>query len=229
MEYKNESVNPYNSTSLAEQFPQHERRYYIPPAEHKAGKGYLIVKRVFDMVFATIVLLLLSVPMLILLGVIAADSPGAPIYKQERLGLHGRTFTILKFRTMRLDAEKDGPKWAEENDERCTSVGRFLRNHRLDELPQLFNIIKGEMSFVGPRPERKCFYDEFEKYIDGFSNRLEAIPGVTGLAQINGGYDLLPEEKIVYDMEYINNRSVRMDAACLFKTVRIILTHNGAR
>lgn len=101
---------------------------------------------------------------------------------------------------MRTDAEKDGPKWAERSDDRCTRFGALLRKTRLDELPQLWNILKGEMSFVGPRPERKYFYEQFEKYIVGFSNRLVVIPGLTGYAQVNGGYELAPEEKIVYDM-----------------------------
>ena len=116
-----------------------------------------------------------------------------------------------------------------ENDPRITRLGRFLRKYSIDELPQLFNILRGDMSFVGPRPERAYFYGEFEKYIPGFSNRLIVVPGLTGYAQVNGGYSLKPEEKIIYDMEYIERRSVLMDVKCIIKTVSLIFTHEGAR
>jgi lipopolysaccharide/colanic/teichoic acid biosynthesis glycosyltransferase len=104
-----------------------------------------------------------------------------------------------------------------------------LRKSRLDELPQLYNILRGDMSIVGPRPERACFYYAFEEYIPGFKNRMAVLPGLTGLAQVNGGYSLLPEEKIVYDMEYVRNRSLRMDLLCIIKTVSVVFTHEGAR
>ncbi len=136
---------------------------------------------------------------------------------------------MYKFRSMREDAEKDGPQWAERNDDRCTRVGIFLRKTRLDEIPQLLNILHGEMSFVGPRPERAVFYREFEQYIVGFSQRMLVKPGLTGHAQVNGGYDLLPEEKILFDMEYIKQRSFSMDLKCLLKTVMIVFSHEGAR
>ncbi len=113
--------------------------------------------------------------------------------------------------------KRTGQKWAERSDDRCTRFGALLRKTRLDELPQLWNILKGEMSFVGPRPERKYFYEQFEKYIVGFSNRLVVMPGLTGYAQVNGGYELAPEEKIVYDMEYIARRSIRLDLQCIVK------------
>ena len=106
---------------------------------------------------------------------------------------------------------------------------QFLRKTRLDELPQLINIFKGDMSIVGPRPERAYFYDQFDTYIHGFRNRMAVRPGLTGWAQVNGGYDLRPEEKIVYDMEYINNMSVKMDIVCMFKTIKLVFTHEGAR
>ena len=190
---------------------------------------YLISKRVFDLAFSFLGLLILALPMTMIALIIVLDSPGAPIFKQERLGLHGKPFMIYKFRSMRLDAEENGPQWADEQDPRCTRFGQFLRRTRLDELPQLWNILKGEMSFVGPRPERKYFYEQFEKYIVGFSNRLVVTPGLTGYAQVNGGYELAPEEKIVYDMEYIARRSIRLDLQCIVKTALLIFTHDGAR
>ena len=121
------------------------------------------------------------------------------------------------------DAEKAGAQWSRgENDERVTKVGLFLRKFRLDELPQLWCIFKGDMSFVGPRPERGCFYDEFETYIHGFRERLRVRPGLTGLAQIED-YFLPPEEKILYDVEYIKNRSVGLDLKIMLKTVSVVL------
>ena len=159
-----------------------------------------------------------------------------PVLEQKKLYLitkrafdHGKPFMIYKFRSMRLDAEENGPQWADEQDPRCTHFGQILRRTRLDELPQFYNILRGDMSFVGPRPERAYFYGEFEKYIPGFSNRLMVVPGLTGHAQVNGGYSLKPEEKIIYDMEYIEKRSIWMDLACIGKTIRVVLCGAGAR
>ena len=125
--------------------------------------------------------------------------------------------------------EMEGPAFKIKKDPRVTKVGRFIRKTSIDELPQLINILRGDMSFVGPRPERACFYDEFEKYIPHFRQRLLVQPGLTGHAQVNGGYELKPEEKIVYDLEYIANRSVKMDLQCLWKTVMVVFSHDGAR
>ena len=171
----------------------------------------------------------LLLPMLVISLLIRLDSKGPVIFKQERLGKDGKPFTIYKFRSMAINAEENGPKWAKKEDDRCTKVGRILRKTRLDELPQLWNILMGDMSFVGPRPEREYFYDQFETYIHGFHNRLVVLPGLTGWAQVNGGYDLKPEEKIIYDMEYIKNQTFVMDLKCIFKTVKLVFTHKGAR
>ena len=192
-------------------------------------KLYLITKRAFDIVCSFLGLLVLALPMMIIALLIALDSPGDPIFKQERLGINGKPFFIYKFRSMRLNAEENGPQWANEQDPRCTRVGQILRRTRLDELPQLYNILRGDMSFVGPRPERAFFYREFEKYIPGFSNRLMVTPGLTGHAQVNGGYSLKPEEKIIYDMEYIENQSIWLDLTCIVKTIRVVLRGEGAR
>lgn len=123
-----------------------------PVLEQK--KLYLITKRAFDIVCSFLGLLILAIPMIIIALIITLDSPGPPIFKQERLGLHGKPFMIYKFRSMRLDAEENGPQWADEQDPRCTHFGQILRRTRLDELPQFYNILRGDMSFVGPRPER---------------------------------------------------------------------------
>lgn len=190
---------------------------------------YQAAKRLFDVVVSALALLILGIPMLLLMPVIRADSPGPAIFRQERLGKDGKPFVIYKYRTMQMDAERDGPQWARAHDVRCTKLGRLLRRGHIDELPQLVNVLRGEMSLVGPRPERACFYQEFERYIRGFSQRLQVTPGITGWAQINGGYELLPEEKILFDMEYIRHRSVMFDIRCLLGTVRVVLRHDGAR
>lgn len=190
---------------------------------------YQAVKRLFDVVVSALALLILGIPMLLLMPVIRADSPGPAIFRQERLGKDGKPFVIYKYRTMQMDAERDGPQWARAHDVRCTKLGRLLRRGHIDELPQLVNVLRGEMSLVGPRPERACFYQEFERYIRGCSQRLQVTPGITGWAQINGGYELLPEEKILFDMEYIRHRSVMFDIRCLLGTVRVVFRHDGAR
>ena len=190
---------------------------------------YQAVKRLFDVVVSALALLILGIPMLLLMPVIRADSPGPAIFRQERLGKGGKPFVIYKYRTMQMDAERDGPQWARAHDVRCTKLGRLLRRGHIDELPQLVNVLRGEMSLVGPRPERACFYQEFERYIRGFSQRLQVTPGITGWAQINGGYELLPEEKTLFDMEYIRHRSVMFDIRCLLGTVRVVFRHDGAR
>ena len=197
--------------------------------KRKSHGVYDVVKRIVDFVCAAMGLVVLAIPMVILAVMIRRDSEGPAIFRQERLGKDGKPFTMYKFRSMILDAEANGPQWADKDDCRCTNLCAKLRKTRLDELPQLFNILRGDMSIVGPRPERACFYDEFEKYIPHFRQRLAVRPGLTGHAQVNGGYDLKPEEKIVYDMEYIANRSLRMDIQCIWKTVLVVFSHDGAR
>lgn len=201
----------------------------IAPVMPKKKPVYLLLKRSADVLFSLMLGILLFLPMLVIALWVRLDSKDPALFKQERVGKNGKSFVMLKFRSMGLDAEKDGPQWAQKEDDRVTKAGRILRATRLDELPQLWNIFVGHMSFVGPRPERECFYEEFETYIHGYRNRLVVRPGLTGWAQVNGGYDLAPEEKIVYDMEYIEKRSVGMDWRCIFRTIRLVFTHEGAR
>ena len=189
---------------------------------------YQKTKRIFDVTVASIALVVLFIPMFIIAVIIAIDSPGNPIYRQVRLGENGKEFVIYKFRSMRVDAESGGARWASSDDPRVTKIGRFLRNTRMDELPQLVNIIRGDMSFVGPRPERPEFYDVFDSYIEGFRQRMLVKPGLTGHAQVNGGYELLPEEKILYDLEFIKKRGVLMDTACILKTVKVVIVGDKA-
>lgn len=193
------------------------------------GFVYHYIKRLIDFMISLIGLLTLFLPMLLIGILIKLDSEGPVIFSQERLGLNGAPFKLFKFRSMRIDSEADGPRWASKEDHRVTRVGQIIRKTRLDELPQLFNILMGQMSLVGPRPERKVFYDKFETYIHGFHQRLMVIPGLTGLAQINGGYDLLPEEKILFDIEYMKKRSLGMDILIILRTVVVVFNHHGAR
>lgn len=187
-------------------------------------------KRTGDVIFSILAIIISILPMLIIALAVKLTSKGSVFYRQERLGLNGKKFKIIKFRTMDIDAEKDGCKWSDgDDDPRITTVGRFLRKSRLDELPQFWCILKGEMSVVGPRPERECFYNEFEKYIHGFSQRLKVKPGLTGLAQVKGGYYLKPEEKIVYDIDYIKNRSIGLEFKIFFNTIKVIFKGEGAK
>lgn len=217
------------SLNIMEAEVKAQKKYSVQRIEPNSSLLYKFIKRSFDLVVSICMLAVLLIPMLLVAAIIRMDSQGPAIFRQDRLGKDGKPFVIYKFRTMIIDAEKHGPQWAKENDPRCTKIGAFLRKSRIDELPQLLNVIKGEMSLVGPRPEREYFYDEFEKYIVGFRHRLAVRPGITGLAQVNGGYELLPEEKIVYDMEYIEKMSVKLDLQCILKTVGVVFSHDGAR
>lgn len=191
---------------------------------------YTFVKRLFDIMVSIIGVTLLLLPMLIVYISIAATSKGNPIYKQERLGLNGKRFYIYKFRTMYENAEENGAQWSRgEDDERITPIGKVLRRTKFDEIPQLFNCLAGDLSLVGPRPERDIFYNCFETYVHGFSQRLLVKPGITGLAQIKGGYFLKPEEKIIYDIEYIKTRSLWIDLKILLSTVSVVIRGDGTK
>lgn len=188
-----------------------------------------LYQRVLDIIISLIGLII-GIPLMIIFGIfIKIEDKGPITYKQERLGKNGKVFYIYKLRSMRTDAEKFGAKWADKDDPRITKVGKFIRKTRIDELPQLFNILKGDMSIIGPRPERPSFTDQFNKDIPGFINRLAVKPGLTGWAQVNGGYEITPEQKLKEDMYYIKNRSVSLDIKILLMTVKVVLTGDGAR
>lgn len=184
---------------------------------------YDLVKRCFDVIVSAFLLLLLAIPMLMIGAAVKATSPGPVLYTQERLGKDGRKITISKFRTMISDSEIDTIRWSCEEDPRVTPLGKNLRKYHIDELPQLWDIFRGVLSFVGPRPEREVFYDAFETYIHGFRERLKVKPGLTGLAQVTGGSLMPPEEKILCDIEYIRNRSVVLDLKLMVKTLAVVL------
>jgi len=214
-------ILPYEVTDefYVEQLPQLKKKNI-----------YNFIKRIADIVFAVLGIVVTAFPMLIIAVMIKVKMGGTVFYRQTRLGINGKPFRIIKFRTMAMDAEAGGAQWSEGvHDPRITKLGAALRQYRLDELPQFFNVLGGSMSLVGPRPERPCFYEAFETYIHGFSQRLVVKPGITGLAQVNGGYSIRPEEKILHDIEYIKKRSLWLDFKILLKTVGIVLHHRDAK
>ena len=209
-----------------------ETSSYINNIDYSNVRGSVlfdVYQRVLDIVLS-IIGLLVGIPLIAIFGILIKIEDNGPItYKQERLGKGGKRFYIYKLRSMRTDAEKFGAQWAEKNDPRITKVGKFIRKTRIDEIPQLFNILKGDMSIIGPRPERPEFTQEFNEEIPGFINRLAVKPGLTGWAQVNGGYDITPQEKLVEDIYYIENRSILLDFKIILKTVKVVLTGHGAR
>ena len=176
----------------------------------------------------------MALPIIALAAIcIRLDSRGPVFYRQERVGQGGRTFFLTKLRTMRVDAEKAGePQWARVGDSRVTRVGRLLRKCRVDELPQIFSVLRGEMSFVGPRPERAFFVERLERQIPFYRLRLIAKPGITGWAQVRYPYGASVEDaraKLEYDLYYLKNRTLFLDLSVIFHTVRHVLMGKGAR
>jgi lipopolysaccharide/colanic/teichoic acid biosynthesis glycosyltransferase len=181
--------------------------------------------RSLDMAGSFIMLAIASPVMLLTALFVRVTSPGPILFKQRRVGKDGKIFVLYKFRTMVNDAEKNtGPVWAAKDDERVTCLGKLLRRTRLDEFPQLFNVLRGDMSLVGPRPERPYFVRR-HRALQGI--RLAVKPGITGLAQVRGLYDLKPDHKLKYDYLYIQKRSFLLNASILFRTIPIILFKKG--
>jgi len=197
------------------------------------GRVRTAVKRAFDIVCSSLLLVLASPLMLLTALAIRLDSPGPIIYRQERVGLGGRLFMCLKFRSMGTDAEKDGvARWAAKNDARVTRVGSFIRKCRIDELPQLFSVLKGEMSLVGPRPERPSFVAQLQEQIPFYDIRHSVKPGVTGWAQVRYSYGASVEDarrKHQFDLYYVKNNSLFLDLLVLFETVSVVLFREGAQ
>lgn len=198
--------------------------------EHKMSDSQLCIKRAFDVVVALSSLLLLS-PLYILLYVLVwCSSKGPAIYKQERIGLHGVPFQILKFRTMRYDAEHNTPMLSADNDSRITPLGSFLRKYRLDELPQMWNVLKGEMSVVGPRPERRFFIEQIEQQAPYYCLLYKIRPGLTSWGPVKVGYtDTIEKmiQRLNYDIVYVENMSLQLDMKILFHTIGVIVDGKG--
>ena len=182
----------------------------------------LLIKRVMDIVVSSLMIIVTSWVMGLIALAIKLEDNGPVFYKQKRLTRNGVVFDVIKFRSMRVSAEEDGPQLSTKNDDRITKIGRLLRNSHLDELPQLFNVIKGEMSMVGPRPERPEIAYEYEKVIPEFKYRLKVKAGLTGYAQVYGYYNSTPYNKLRLDLTYIQNYRVWLDIKCIAKTVVIL-------
>lgn len=213
-------TNTVHGIALKELFPEH-----MPSWEAN-------LKRFID-IFVSVVGLVITFPLLLVLAVmIRMDSRGPVLYAQERVGQYGRIFLLFKFRTMRTDAEAAGPQWASQNDPRITRVGRFLRKTRLDEIPQLWNVMIGDMSLVGPRPEREHFINQLRNEVPLYLQRLKMKPGLTGWAQVKHHYDTNIEDvktKVLFDLWYFENMSLPLDLVILLRTVWVVFTGKGAQ
>lgn len=219
------SFNKYSGDDI-------QLKQYIDKIDYSiVNKGSLfdLYQRFFD-ILLSLIALIIGIPIILIFGILIKIEDNGPItYKQERLGKNGKMFYVYKLRSMRTDAEKYGAQWAEKDDPRITKVGKFIRKTRIDEIPQLWNILKGDMGIIGPRPERSIFTKEFEEKYTNFVYRLAIKPGLTGWAQVNGGYEMDPGEKLEYDLYYIKNRSFFLDVKIVFMTVKVVFTGEGAR
>jgi sugar transferase (PEP-CTERM system associated) len=207
--------------------------WFVFSSGFRRSKFTIVFKRIMDLALS-LALLLLAAPVMVLVAIaIRLNSKGPAIYCQARVGLRGDVFDVLKFRSMRQDAEaQNGAQWAQTDDPRVTAVGRFLRKYRLDELPQLINVLRGQMSFVGPRPERPYFVEQLRKEISYYDERHSVRPGITGWAQVQYRYGASVEDayrKLEYDLFYLKNLSIFFDCSIILQTVRIVLTGFGGR
>lgn len=224
------SENAAESRAVILPFESSEEYYVESLGEIEKKPVFDFVKRAFDIAFSLFFFPALLPLMAVVALLVKLTSKGRVFYRQERLGLNGKKFHLVKFRTMIPGAEEEGIRWSMgDDDPRITPLGRILRKTHLDELPQLWCILKGDMSLVGPRPERPVYYERFEQYIHGFHERLKVKPGLTGLAQVCGGYHLRPEEKVQYDVQYIKNRSLRQELWILLKTVKVVFCCEGVK
>jgi exopolysaccharide biosynthesis polyprenyl glycosylphosphotransferase len=211
----------------------HDLGWLLSGNGFRLSRVVAIERRVFDLIIASL-LLVLTLPLMLLIAILVkVDSRGPALYRQDRVGFSGRIFTLYKFRSMHQDAEADGsPTWAAVADPRVTRVGRFIRYARIDELPQLLNVLRGEMSIIGPRPERPYFVEKLAAAIPLYHTRHYIKPGITGWAQVNASYGASTEdarEKLCYDLYYIKHRGFLLDLSILLRTLRVVVLGEGAR
>ncbi len=239
LECKLEGINVVDLSSFFERETGHVQIDSLNPSWMVFSDGFCrtsarnLVKRIFD-VGTSLLLLAATLPVFVITAILIVIESGMPIfYRQVRVGECGRPFPVLKFRSMRTDAERDGvPQWAKKGDARVTRVGKVIRKLRIDELPQLFNVLRGDMSFVGPRPERPFFVRELEKQIPYYANRHTVKPGITGWAQVRYPYGASVEdarEKLQYDLYYAKNHSLFLDIIILLQTAQVVILGKGAR
>ncbi len=204
--------------------------WFLENVQEGTKQTYEASKRIMDILLSGLLLLVTLLFMPFIYLVIKANSKGPGFFMQQRTGKNGKKFMAVKFRTMQDRAEKNGPQWAEKNDPRVTKVGKFLRKARIDEIPQLINVLRGEMSFIGPRPERPEFIEKLKTGVPFYETRLLVKPGITGWAQINfpyGASEADALEKLQYDLYYIKNRSPILDLSILLKTIKTVLSGGG--
>ena len=212
-----------------ESYFRDEIEKYKNTVNYKPKYAYEFFRRLVDVIFSLVALIPALVLILVFSIIIRIDSKGYPIFSQVRVGKNGKLMKIHKLRSMRIDAEANGQKWAEDDDPRITKVGKFIRKHRIDELPQLIDVLFGRMSLIGPRPEVPKLTVEFNAENPGFVTRLMVAPGLSGWAQINGGYNVTPKEKWILDNEYIEQRGFKMYFKIFYLTSNTVLTGEGAK
>lgn len=214
---------------VTEEYFRNQIAQYRYMINYKEKKGYEFYKRLIDVIFCLIAI----IPAILLIAIfsiaIMIESPGSPIFSQIRVGKNGKFINIHKLRSMKKDAEVNGQKWAEKDDPRITKVGKFIRKYRIDELPQLFDVLSGDLSLIGPRPEVPVLTKQFNMEIPGFVTRLMVTPGISGWAQVHGGYEITPKEKWKLDKIYIEERSIKRYWKIFYLTIKTVLTGEGAR
>ena len=211
-----------------EQYFMDEIARYKNTIDFQPKRGYEFFRRTIDIAFSLVAIIPVTILIIILCIVIRIESEGNPIFSQVRVGKNGKLIKIHKLRSMRKDAEANGQKWATDGDPRITKVGRILRKYRLDEIPQFYDVLRGTISLVGPRPEVPILTKQFNKEIPGFVTRLMVRPGLSGYAQINGGYHVTPKEKWEKDNYYIENRDIKLYLHIFKRTLGVVSTGEDA-
>lgn len=197
--------------------------------ELQRKKGYEMFKRTIDILFSIVALIPATILIVLLSIIIRMESEGSPIFTQVRVGKNGKLIKIHKMRSMRKDAEIDGQKWAEDDDPRITKVGKVLRKFRLDEIPQFFDVLSGNLSLIGPRPEVPSLTKQFNEETPGFVTRLLVTPGISGYAQVHGGYNIDYKEKWEKDNYYIENRNIKLYFEIFLKTIGVVFSGEDAK
>lgn len=226
--YRNEGIKSFDG-DISEQYFYDQIQKYKELVKYKDKYGYEFFRRTIDIIFSLITVIPAIILIVIFSIAIMIESPGNPIFSQIRVGKNGKYLKIHKLRSMIVNAEADGQKWADEEDPRITKVGKFIRKYRIDELPQLIDVLLGKMSLIGPRPEVPILTKKFNIETPGFVTRLMVTPGLSGWAQVNGGYNISSHEKWQRDNQYIENRCLRMYFKIFYLTIVTVLTGEGAR
>ena len=212
-----------------EKYFEEEMEKYKNTVKYEKRTTYECFKRIIDIIFSLLALIPTIILMAVLSILIMLDSKGSPIFTQIRVGKNGKLIKIRKLRSMDINAELEGQQWATDDDPRVTKIGRILRKYRLDEIPQFFSVLTGNLSLIGPRPETPLLTKKFNEETPGFVTRLLVTPGMSGWAQVNGGYDISYEEKLKYDNEYIEMRSIKMYLRIFMNTLGVVCKGEGAK